>query len=99
MAKRYRVAAEFDVVVRDGNEEAANQFAERFAGAWLSEQEQNGARIETTGGSPEVVVRAMLDSPAHLGSLLTIATLNQGTHQTPVEIENINVKPLTQTED
>lgn len=93
--QRFRVRAEFDVVVPEGREADATQWAERVWAALARDQVQQGASVRTSGGSPEVVVRTMLDDPAQRATMLGVVLLVLGQTATEhaIRAEHFRLEP------
>ena len=101
MTQRYRVTAEFDIIVPTGSEDAATQLGERLMDAWTRGEVAAGNIIQTGGVSPEVAAREMLDNPPQRGTILALALLVVGQQKcgVPLGLENWKIRPVAQSED
>lgn len=100
MSQRYRIRAEFDVVVPTGAEDAATQLGEGAMSAFVQYQvNELGHTIQTGSGSPDVAVRSMLDNPPQRGTILATAlfVLGQQSAGEALKFENLNLTPVSQS--
>ena len=69
--------------------------------AWHKGEAERGNSIQTSGGSPEVVVRSMLDQPAPRGTMLALTLVIAGQQACGgvLKVENFQLKPVSQQED